>query len=111
MFRLPLVQISLARELPHHFHVVLPRQRIDRAPRRELGDLLLTEPLLRLEALRALLVPFPHALHEGIALLQVLIQGVVLPLGLGVHDLLRALRSSFLFLSQLFYSVRSVVFV
>ena len=97
--RLPLVEVRLARELPHQLHVVLARERVDGAPRGELGDLLLTEPLFRLEALRSLFVPFPHPLHERVALLQVLIQGVVLPLGFRVHDLLRALRSTFLLLS------------
>ena len=97
--RLPLVQISLPREFPHHFHVVLPGQRVHGPPRGELGDLLLTEPLLRFQSFRSLLVPFPHALDERVSLLQVLVQGVVLPLGFRVHDLLRALRSSFLLLS------------
>ncbi len=90
---------DLPRKFPHELHVVLARERVHRAPRGELGDLLLTEPLLGLQSFCALFVPFPHALHEGVALLQVLVQGVVLPLGLGVHDLLRALRSAFLLLS------------
>ena len=89
----------MPREFPHHFHVVLARERVHRAPRRELGDLLLTEPLLRLQPFCPLLVPFPHALDQSVSLLQVLVQGVVLPLGFRVHDLLRALRSSFLLLS------------
>ena len=97
--RLPLVQISLSREFPHHFHVVLPRQRIDGAPRRELGDLLLREALLRFEAFGPLLVPFPHALDESVSLLQVLIERIILALGFRVDDLLRALRSTFLLLS------------
>ena len=97
--RLPLVQIRLPRELPHQLDVVLPRQRVDRAPRGELGDLLLREALFRLQSFRSLLVPFPHALDERVSLLQVLIQGVVLPLGFRVHDLLRALRSAFLLFS------------
>ena len=97
--RLPLVEVRLPRELPHHFHVVLARERVHGPPRRQLGDLLLTEPLLGLQSFCPLFVAFPHALDEGVSFFQVLIQGVVLPLGFRVHDLLRALRSTFLFLS------------
>ena len=45
--RLPLVEVRLPRKFAHQLDVVLSRQRIDRAPRGEFRDLLLTEPLLR----------------------------------------------------------------
>ena len=109
--RLPFIQVSLARELAHHFHVVLARERVHRPPRGELGDLLLREALLRLQPFGPLVVPFPHSLDESISLFQIFIQRIILPLGLRVDDLLRALRSTFLLLSELLYSVTSVVLV